>query len=605
MIESVFVDALINVSKNLAVLTCGVAAYCWIRRAPTDRVGWPKILAETFIFASLGTYSMVYAAVPQNGVILDARPLLIALVALFSGPVVAGPVTFWLILVRIWIGGIGTTPGVFEALMSLACASTYRDWLMQRQQIVRYVDLATVALLISIPATAAGLFLPWDVVATFMTPFNVTVLYGWNTIGLIVLGSLVMWDEKLKCLQRTLADDEARFRDVIDNLSVSLTVRNREGKVALVNRQYRELYGQDVMQFIGRDRSELRSHIFSGDELVASERDEKAVEATGRPTTRYTPDLMIRGEQRSILITTFCIPDSTGQPDSLAVISVDVSELRNQEREMERLQSHLVQAGKMEAIGQLAGGIAHDFNNLLGAIGGFASFLNEDLADWPREQLHAARILGLCERAKSLISQVLALARADRADRESIDVAQAIKETLSFLRATLPSTTSLDFNDPGGPLWLTANESQIRQLVINLSINCSQALEGKPGRIAIRLGRVSCAQAEAALAGTPSFNHHSVGVLIPGLSYVQIGVSDDGNGMDQPTLERLMEPFFAAMGSRDGAGLGLSIVHGIVLAYDGAYVVNSRADAGTSFDIFLPESEDVTEVTTMDAAMTA
>ncbi len=605
MIESVFVDALINVSKNLAVLTCGVAAYCWIRRGPTDGVGWPKTLAEILIFASLGTYSMVYAAVPQNGVILDARPLLIALCALFSGPIVAGPVTFWLILVRLWIGGIGTTPGIFEALMSLACAAAYRDWLMQRRQIIRYVDLVAVALLISIPATAAGLFLPWNVVVTFMTPFNVTVLYGWNTIGLIVLGTLVMWDEKLKCLQRALADDEARFRDVVDNLSVSLTVRDRDGKVALVNRQYREFFGPEVLQFVGRDRSELRRHIFSGDELAASERDEKAVEATGRPSTRYTPDLMIRGEERSMLITTFCIPDSTGQPDSLAVISVDVSELRRQEREMERLQSHLVQAGKMEAIGQLAGGIAHDFNNLLGAIGGFASFLNEDLADWPREQLHAARILGLCDRAKSLISQVLALARADRADREHIDIAHAIKQTLGFLRATLPSTTSIDFDDHDGPLWLNANEGQITQLVINLSINCSHALEGRPGRISIHLGRVSSAQAEVALAGAPTFNHHSVGVLIPGLNYIRIGVSDDGSGMDQPTLERLMEPFFAAMGSRDGSGLGLSIVHGIVLAYDGAYVINSRADAGTSFDIFLPEAEELANDAMISAAMTA
>lgn len=605
MIESVFVDALINVSKNLAVLTCGVAAYCWIRRGPTDSVGWPKILAETFIFGGLGKYSMVYAAVPQNGVILDARPLLIGLVALFSGPAVAGPVTFWLILVRLWIGGIGTTPGIFEALTSLAVACAYRDWLMQRQQIVRYVDLIAVALLISIPAMAAGLFLPWEVVLTFMTPFNVTVMYGWNTIGLIVLGTLVMWDEKLKCLQSALADDDARFRDVIDNLSVSLTVRDRDGKVALVNRKYREFYGPEVMQFIGRDRSELRRHIFSGEELAASERDERAVEETGHPATRYTPDVMIRGEERSILVTTFCIPDSTGRPDSLAVISVDVSELRRQEREMERLQSHLVQAGKMEAIGQLAGGIAHDFNNLIGAIGGFASFLNEDLADWPREQLHAVRILGLCERAKSLISQVLALARADRVDRENIDIGQAIKETLSFLRSTLPSTTRLDFDDPGGPLWLNANEGQISQLVINLSISCSQALEGEPGRIAIRLERVSFAHAEAALGGNPSFNHHSVGVLIPGLNYVQISVSDNGNGMDQATLERLMEPFFATMGSRDGAGLGLSIVHGIVLAYEGAYVINSRADAGTRFDIFLPEREDVRSDTMIDAAMTA
>jgi signal transduction histidine kinase len=195
--------------------------------------------------------------------------------------------------------------------------------------------------------------------------------------------------------------------------------------------------------------------------------------------------------------------------------------------------------------------------------------------------------MDLCDRAKSLVAQVLAFARADKVDRQLIDARQVIEQAREFMRATLPSTTALNLEVDDEPAWLIANAGQISQLVINLSIQGSQALEGRPGTVTIALKSVRPLELGApdVAAGT---NYHGCGWLRPDQTYLRISVVDNGPGMAQATLERIMEPFFAIGGRGENSGLGLSIVHGIVLAYGGAYFISSGADRGTRFDIYLP-----------------
>ncbi len=597
MLDTGFVGLVINESKNLAVLTCGVAAYCWVRRRPNERDNRAKILAEAAVLSVVVAYSMLVGTLDAPGLLRDGRVILIALTMLFSGPLVAGLVTTTVIGVRIYIDGVGMSSGIFVALSVLAIAGLYRDWLLKVGRPVHPRDLVATGLLASTAALSAWLILPYQL---FQTSFNLRMelaLFGENLIGLVILGTLVMWDEKLKGLQVTLADDEARFYAVIDNLPVSIAMRDRSGLITLLNRRYRDVYGPDINRFIGRDRSELRNFLFHGPVREDSEADERTVETTGRAITRYLEDLRINGRERSLLLTTFSVPDAMGRLDSLAVIGADVSELRDREKQTERLQGHLMQSGKMKAMGQLAGGIAHDFNNLLGAMTGFASFLSEDLAHRPKERLHANRILDLCERAKSLVSQVLAFARADRVDRQFIDIRPVIRQAQEFMAATLPATTRLVVECDEAPVYLNANAGQISQLVINLSIHASHALDGRVGEITIGLECLHTRDPDALTNRDPGVNHHSFGALQPDLYYVRITVSDNGAGLDQATLDHVMEPFFTTTASSDGSGLGLTIVHGIVAAYGGAYAIRSRLGFGTVFQIYLPWSpppEDVT-----------
>jgi signal transduction histidine kinase len=294
----------------------------------------------------------------------------------------------------------------------------------------------------------------------------------------------------------------------------------------------------------------------------------------------------------TLMLTVFNAPDARGRSDSMAIIGVDISELRRRERENERLREQLINVGKMKAIGQLAGGIAHDFNNLLGAMYGFASFLDEDLEQRPQDRQHATRILTLLDHAKTLVSQILTFARADRVEREPIEVSRVVRGTVTLLKSSLPPCAQLTLDITDDEVWLNANEGQIRQLLINLTMNCAEAFDGQEGTIVVRLDRFVAGHPELERVIPPEVNRYAVGTLLDGEDYVRITVSDDGQGMQQATLERLMEPFFAIPSSVDRHGLGLSIVHAIVTSSGGAYVVTSRLGHGTSFEIYFPVNED-------------
>jgi signal transduction histidine kinase len=325
------------------------------------------------------------------------------------------------------------------------------------------------------------------------------------------------------------------------------------------------------------------------EQQLLAEEDEKTLLTTGQPTSRYVTDAATQGSRRSMQLINFGIHDAAGKLQSIGTVGVDVAELFNRRAEAEALQTQLIQAGKMEAIGQLAGGVAHDFNNLLGAIIGFAGFLTEDLSDRPDLQNHAQRILKICDRAKSLVRQILSFASADRLDRQLIDVRAVIAETRDLLRPTLPPTTELlyDLGDDRS-VGLVANEGQISRLIVNLCVNASDAMAGKRGRISIGFDVVEMTQEH--LAEFFSADQSRVFSARPplGESYIRIEIRDNGSGMDPDTLKRMMEPFFTTKGRKEGTGLGLWIVDGIVHAYRGCYVVDSELGIGTRFSIYLP-----------------
>jgi len=245
----------------------------------------------------------------------------------------------------------------------------------------------------------------------------------------------------------------------------------------------------------------------------------------------------------------------------------------------------------MKAIGQLAGGIAHDFNNLLGAMYGFATFLDEDLADQKAEQMYAKRILALLDHAKLLVSQVLTFARTDRVERDRVDLCHLFLETADLLRSSLPRSINLTLTLPPEPVFLAANEAQIRQLLISVTLNCAQGLVERSGAIEIGLDRLVVGPAELEPTEAASFDRHVVGTLKMGEPYVRITVADDGPGMEQEVVERLVEPFFTALNHGDRSGLGLSIVLGIIAAYGGAYAVTTRPGHGTAFNFYFPANE--------------
>ena len=271
----------------------------------------------------------------------------------------------------------------------------------------------------------------------------------------------------------------------------------------------------------------------------------------------------------------FPVRDEQGRVLRIVGTAEDVTEQR-------RLEEHFRQAQKMEAIGQLAGGIAHDFNNILAAILG-----NAELALVDVDARHPARrsleeIQRASGRAKQLIQQILTFSRQQPRERRIVALGPLVEEAVDLLRATIPSTVDLVVSiDPDAPPVL-ADPTQIHQLLVNLATNAWHSLADRPGRIDVRLENATLDAASSRdLTG-----------LLPG-RFACLMVRDTGSGMDAATRARLFDPFFTTKDVGRGAGLGLSVVHGIVHEHDGAIRVVSEPGQGATFEVYLPASSGV------------
>jgi PAS domain S-box-containing protein len=272
------------------------------------------------------------------------------------------------------------------------------------------------------------------------------------------------------------------------------------------------------------------------------------------------------------------------------------------------------QAQKMEAIGQLASGIAHDFNNILGAVTGFAGFLTEDLPQGTQQHSFAQRIVKATGRATELVRQILAFSRRTNVDREALDLAVLLRETRELLRGSLPSMTEIDVKMDQGGIVASVNAGQFSQILLNLCVNANDALAGRPGKISIELTQVNSGDADYARFESGVLVHETqlypaegrvfAGALDAERSYARLTIADTGVGMGPDVLGRIFDPFFTTKERGSGTGLGLSVVHGIVLSYDGACTVASRPGAGSVFTIYLPVSKGMVKAAAAPSSQT-
>jgi PAS domain S-box-containing protein len=268
------------------------------------------------------------------------------------------------------------------------------------------------------------------------------------------------------------------------------------------------------------------------------------------------------------------------------IVSVieDVTQKNAESCDRERLQLHLQQASKMEAIGQLASGIAHDFNNLLGAVIGFAGFLAQDLPAGSEQHQFAERILRACHRGKDLVAQILAFTRTRTLEKRAVDLRSVLKESRELLAGSLPTTRRLVVDPGDRPLVVDGNEAELGQLMVNLCLNAHDAMGADPGEITVNLAKIR--------PGHADFRRSLlVGELAADRTYARLDVTDVGAGIPSDNLPRIFEPFFTTKERGRGTGLGLAVVHGIITSYGGACAVASRPGHGTRFSVYLPLSK--------------
>jgi two-component system, cell cycle sensor histidine kinase and response regulator CckA len=244
--------------------------------------------------------------------------------------------------------------------------------------------------------------------------------------------------------------------------------------------------------------------------------------------------------------------------------------------ELKKLETQLLHAHKMEAVGTLAGGIAHDFNNIMTAVLGYTSLLLTELNPAQPYRGFLESIDNASNRAVALIQNLLAYSRKEPVQAQKLDCNALVRNLMSFLERLIGADLELSLKLSGEPQGVLADPGQLEQVLVNLATNARDAMPDG-GRLSLEVSR-----AELSAEFVKPYEAE------PG-NYVVITVSDTGSGIDEATCQRIFEPFFTTKEVGKGTGLGLSISYGIVKQHGGFLSVASRIGAGTTFSVYLPQ----------------
>lgn len=256
----------------------------------------------------------------------------------------------------------------------------------------------------------------------------------------------------------------------------------------------------------------------------------------------------------------------------------DITDYKRAEAERLRLEGQLLQAQKMEAIGQLTGGIAHDFNNILTGTMGYLSMARERAGRYEDGKLdnYLERAEQAGYRARDLIQQMLTFSRGQRGEPRSLQLVTVVEECLKLLHSTLPSSIEIDTEfEPSLPCVLL-DPLHLEQVLVNLCINARDAMAGK-GEITLALRAVRCDDSICTSCHQPVAGH-----------FVELAVTDTGSGIAPGVIERMFEPFYSTKDVGKGSGMGLAMVHGIVHDHGGHIQVDTDIGSGSTIRIRFP-----------------
>lgn len=269
------------------------------------------------------------------------------------------------------------------------------------------------------------------------------------------------------------------------------------------------------------------------------------------------------------------IMDSGGDPLYLLSISADITELKRAEEDRNKLSSQLLQAQKLESLGTLAGGIAHDFNNILSAIIGFTEIALFDVEKGSPVEHSLREVYRAGMRARDLVKQILTFARQADEEIKPIKAEAIVKESLNFLRSSIPTTIRIESEILSDSL-IMGNPTQFHQVIMNLCTNAAYAME-EGGVLGVSLEDISFKK----------YKRIQGQELKPG-DYIKLSISDTGSGISPEVIGSIFEPYYTTKTPGEGTGLGLALVHSIVESYGGKIEVESELGKGSVFRIYIP-----------------
>ncbi|MBI2704575.1 MAG: PAS domain S-box protein [Actinobacteria bacterium] len=364
---------------------------------------------------------------------------------------------------------------------------------------------------------------------------------------------------------------DAQLRQMVALTSEGIWILDDDRRITFANPRAAALFamgkleGRNVLEIMGpTGRVALLEHL---DRVLAGDhrRDELEI-------------VRLDGTELWVWIASSRLPDDAGTRRVMSIIT-DVSEVHEAREQRRALQHQMVQAQRLESLGALAGGIAHSFNNLLAVILGNAGLALSQLPPGAPVRDELNDIETAARRAAELTRQMLVYSGRSAIIADTVDMSSLVAEIRELLEVAVARNAKIGYDLDDGLPEVAASADQLHQIVMNLAINASEALDGTGGSITIRTRELAAGKhlfegAVTAPDGPPS------------ASYVCLDVVDDGMGMTDTTRARMFDPFFSTKFT--GRGLGLASVLGIVRGLKGAIRVTTEPGRGTTFCVLLP-----------------
>ncbi len=385
--------------------------------------------------------------------------------------------------------------------------------------------------------------------------------------------SLLQMVEKLNAVRAKLSASEAQLRTILETSPDGIILITTDGTLLEANRA-----GLDMLETSSAKGAKPNIFTMIAEEFQDTFRSFHECVIGGKQGTLEFEIVGAKGTRRWIEARGAPLCHSTS--DTLLHLDVmrDISERKKIEAEQRAFQTRLHQAQRLESLGVLAGGIAHDFNNILMVIMGQAEIVLDELSPSLPCRDNVFEIMTAAKRAADLCGQMLAYSGKTQFQPRYMSVDKLVEETLQMLKTSISKKAILHLNLAQSLPGTLGDPTQIRQVLMNMVINASDAIGEQDGNITITTGTVDCEEPFLA-------DSYLLPVEKPG-TYVYFDVSDTGCGMDQNTMEHLFEPFFTTKFL--GRGLGMAAVMGIIKAHKGALSVHSEIGKGTTFKVLLP-----------------
>lgn len=378
-----------------------------------------------------------------------------------------------------------------------------------------------------------------------------------------------------------ILQSQAEFEAIFNSITDAVVFVDTDRKILRINPAFTEIFGYDFEEVRGKTTRFFYADPDAFDVQGQKRYDVRVVEKQPAYEMDYRKKdgTVFPAETLGVQV-----KNRDGEIIGFLGIMRDITQRKRDENEKASLESQLRQSHKMEAIGTLTGGIAHDFNNVLAIIIGNAELAKLDIAEGHTTHQHIDQILNASNRAKSLIKRLLTFSRQEKGEKESHYLCRLLEESLETIRSTIPKSIRLDGNIPAkckesleNCLMITADSTQIHQLLMNLCINAIDAM-GEVGTLTIDLNEVTF---------TDQIPADRTGIK-PGCTYEHLTVSDTGHGMEPELVDKIFDPFFTTKDIDKGTGIGLSVVQGIIKNHDGCIFIESEPGEGTTFHIYFP-----------------